>query len=243
MTLLTTASRRAKRAEQSHFFMPTRLSGEERNKSIQLIWWMGLPLCLIVGAIANYGWHYRYDAARIRRVEVPHATALPYQFLPQNVEFTTENLPEITAEPGPKNAINLVVMTESIADKPVDPVVIEKTDGAATLKNRLEEAVNDTHQPSNTSNESILANTSSNIIELSALPLNIQRQVPTLTYSAHVYSSIPSNRSININGHECHEGDEVVIGIKLVEIGPEASIFQINSQKFILKALNDWDIH
>lgn len=146
MTLLTTASRRAKRAEQSHFFMPTRLSGEESNKSIQLIWWMGLPLCLIVGAIANYGWHYRYDAPRIRRVEVPHATALPYQLLPQNVEFTTENLPEITVEPEPETPITSAITTEAVTDKSADPVAIDKTNEANSLERRFWQAVNETPQ-------------------------------------------------------------------------------------------------
>lgn len=146
MTLLTTAFRRSKRAEQSHFFMPTRLSGEESNKSIRLIWWAGLPLCLIVGAVANYGWHYRYDVPRIRRVEVPHATALPYQFLPQNVEFTTENLPEITVEPEPETPITSALTTETVTDKSAFPVAIDKTNEAKSLERRFWQAVNETPQ-------------------------------------------------------------------------------------------------
>lgn len=146
MTLLTIASRRAKRAEQSHFFMPTRLSGEENNKSIRLIWWAGLLLCLILGAIANYGWHYRYDAPRIRRVEVTHATVLPYQFLPQHVEFTTESLPEITAEPEPKTSITSALTTEVVTDKSADPVAIDKINEANSLEHRFWQAVNETPQ-------------------------------------------------------------------------------------------------
>lgn len=147
MTLLTTAARRAKRAEQSHFFMPTRLSGEESYKSIWLIWWVGLPLCLIVGAVANYGWHYRYDVPRIRRVEVPHATALPYQFLPQNVGFTTESLPEITTSSGIETATSLPLTTDAIADKSDEhDDAIEKTNEANLLERRFWQAVNKTQQ-------------------------------------------------------------------------------------------------
>lgn len=239
MTLLTTASRRAKRAELSHFFVPTQLSGKESNQAIRLIWLVGLPLYLIVGAIANYGWHYRYDAPRIRQVEVPHATVLPYQFLPQKVEFATENLPEITIDSGMEPPIISASTTEAITDKPA----IDKTKAALSLNSRFEQAVNETSQSNNTSHELILSNTSSNITELSSLPLNIQRQVPILIYSAHVYSSTPPDRTIHINGREHHEGDEIAIGIKLVKIEPDASIFQIGSQKFMLKALNDWIIH
>jgi hypothetical protein len=241
MTLLTTASRRAKQAEQSHFFMPTRLSDEESNKATRLIWWGGLPLCLIIGAIANYCWHYRYDAPRIHRVEVPHATVLPYQFLPKNVEFTTESLPEITTEPEAPIFSGLTTdYTDDVVNKSVEHVAIGKIDETHSLENRFEQAVNDTRQSSDMSKESILANKNSTVIELNSLPLNIRQKVPTLTYKAHVYSSIPSDRTINMNGHKHHEGDEVVKGVKLVEIEPDASVFRVGSQEFTLKALNDW---
>ena len=61
-----------------------------------------------------------------------------------------------------------------------------------------------------------------------------------MKYGAHVYSSVPANRTININGRDYHEGDEVVSGVVLLRIEANACIFRVGSQSFSLNALTDW---
>lgn len=61
-----------------------------------------------------------------------------------------------------------------------------------------------------------------------------------MKYGSHVYSSVSANRTININGRDYHEGDEVAAGVVLLRIEPEASIFRVGSQSFSLNALTDW---
>ena len=57
MSLLTSASRQAKRVEQAHFFMPERLHGERSGRAHWLVWGLGLPLFAALGIATNYGWH------------------------------------------------------------------------------------------------------------------------------------------------------------------------------------------
>ncbi len=233
MSLLTSASRQAKRVEQAHFFMPERLSGEPGRRGLWLAWLLGLPVCLALGAATNYGWHLLHNDPVVQKIEVPHATELPYKPAEQNYEFATEPLSEeITPEP------NLVVdasTAELSNSKPAEPVA--EVDSKSTLEKRFMQAVNDTAQ----SPAPVTATApESEATPLAALPARISQQVAAMKYGAHVYSSVPANRTININGRDYHEGDEVVRGVVLLRIEANSSIFRVGSQSFSLNALTDW---
>ncbi len=230
MSLLTSASRQAKRVEQAHFFMPERLHGEQGNKTRWLVWLLGLPVCAALGAATNYGWHLLHNEPVVQRVEVPQPTELPFKPLNQNYEFVTEPLPEAVEQVDP---VDLAL----VAGKPAP--VAEEADTRSSLEKRFMQAVNETVQ----SDPPVVrapATAQSDATPLGALPPRISQQVPTMKYGAHVYSSIPANRTININGRDYHEGDEVVSGVVLLRIGAEASIFRVGSQSFSLNALTDW---
>ncbi len=235
MSLLTSASRQAKRVEQAHFFMPERLHGESGSKARWLAWLLGLPLCAALGGAANYGWHLLHNKPVEQRVEVPHPTELPFKLQPQNYEFVTEPLPE--ADP-----VQDLMITQSapppVADKPAEQESVD-TDPRSSLEKRFMQAVNETTQ-SNMPAVPVQNTAAPDAAPLGALPPRISQQVPTMKYGAHVYSSVPANRTININGRDYHEGDEVARGVVLLRIEPEASIFRVGSQSFSLNALTDW---
>lgn len=239
MSLLTSASRQAKRVEQTHFFMPEQLSGEQGSKARVLAWLLGLPLCIVLGAATNYGWHKLHNQPVIRRIEVPHPTELPYKLLSQNYEFVTEPLPEPEIAPDP--AMTSTQTTPTLNDKATDPdpVVELQTDSRSSLEKRFMQAVNDSRQAT-TETAATVKTATPDATPLSMLPPRISQQVPAMKYGAHVYSTISANRVININGHDYHEGDEVVKGVVLLKIEPEVSIFRVGSQSFSLNALTDW---
>lgn len=93
MSLLTSASRQAKRVEQAHFFIPERLSGEPGRRGLWLAWLFGLPVCVALGAATITGWHLLHDPV-VQRIEVPQPLELPFQLAEQNYEFATEPLPD-----------------------------------------------------------------------------------------------------------------------------------------------------
>ena len=233
MSLLTSASRQAKRVEQAHFFMPERLSGEPGRRGLWLAWLLGLPVCLALGAATNYGWHLLHNDPVVQKIEVPHATELPYKPAEQNYEFATEPLPEeITPEPNLAMDASTAELSNS---KPAEPVA--EVDSKSSLEKRFMQAVNDTAQ----SPAPVTATTpESEATPLAALPARISQQVAAMKYGAHVYSSVPVNRTININGRDYHEGDEVVTGVVLLRIEANSSIFRVGSQSFSLNALTDW---
>jgi len=238
MSLLSSASRQAKRVEQAHFFMPERLSGEPGNRARWLAWLVGLPLCVMLGAATNYGWHWIHNDAVIQKIEVPHATELPFKPNEQNYDFATTPLPddeasvETTDMPDP-TADQPAATQSTVEQPPVD------TDTKSTLEKRFMQAVKTTSQ-SDAQMTTTPVVPAADATALGALPARITQQVPAMKYGAHVYSSVPANRTININGHDFHEGDEVVKGVVLLRIDTNASIFRVGSQSFSLNALTDW---
>lgn len=70
------------------------------------------------------------------------------------------------------------------------------------------------------------------VIPVSQLPLNIQRALPELKISSHVYSTDPSFRMININGNMMNEGEYVAEDFLLDEITEEGAIIQHQSYRF-----------
>ena len=112
-----------------------------------------------------------------------------------------------------------------------------------SLQQRVLQAARDTGNLGDTSNSVQPANTpsaSGNVVAVDDLPVQIARQIPPLRYGAHVYSSQPAKRVININDHNYHEGEMVAPGIRLLEIQPRQSVFQMGAQRFSVKALTDW---
>ncbi len=81
------------------------------------------------------------------------------------------------------------------------------------------------------------------VVRIAELPPNIQRQIPDLTFSSHIYSDEPSFRMVNINGRSLREGDMIAEGIKLVEISEEGVIVSYLHYTFEVSVLRDWSFN
>jgi len=81
---------------------------------------------------------------------------------------------------------------------------------------------------------------SGTVYKVAELPLSVRKNVPPITFSGHVYSSTPANRSVMINGNKMREGQSVTSQLKLQEITPNGAIFKFNGYVFSLGALQDW---
>ena len=68
--------------------------------------------------------------------------------------------------------------------------------------------------------------------DLRELTPTLQREVPSMSFSMLVYSEVPGERMISINGRVRREGDEVSSGLKLEEIVPGGAIFSFKGQRF-----------
>jgi general secretion pathway protein B len=79
------------------------------------------------------------------------------------------------------------------------------------------------------------------ILERDELPLDIRQHIPTMEFSAHVYSTNPLQRSIVINGRFMEEGDRLASDLVLDEITPDGAIFNFQGQRFRQGVVSAWN--
>lgn len=255
MSMLLSARRQASRAS-SAFEASLGLSVRDEGQIWRIVlgWVVGLPLCLVMGAAANYGWHWWYNAPVEQRVEIKTPTSLPYALLPKQYEFDTQPLPEPMQQDPVVIQPTATAQAQSPAQTtPASPAAsararqLEKLnlDGVSpALAKRFMQALATEGQAPDSSAPEITPQKQSAVPDaepLATLPASISSKVPALRYSSHVFSSTPANRVITINGRDYHEGSEILPGLTLLSIQAESSIFRIDGQSFSLPALTDWN--
>ena len=79
-----------------------------------------------------------------------------------------------------------------------------------------------------------------NIPYLHEMPDYRQQSVPEMRFAGHVYSTVPSNRSVIINDVAMSEGEVIVQGLNVVEITPGGVVFSLHNELFRMDILQDW---
>lgn len=64
------------------------------------------------------------------------------------------------------------------------------------------------------------------------LPLQVQRALPELSFTVHIYSAKPASRMVKINGLRLREGDPISSALKLKEITKDGVILSFNNRPF-----------
>ncbi len=77
-------------------------------------------------------------------------------------------------------------------------------------------------------------------VGISELPLNVQRQIPDIQFSSHIYADDPSLRLVNINSRSVREGGYVSDDLKLVGITEDGVVLSYQDYTFELSVLRDW---
>lgn len=78
------------------------------------------------------------------------------------------------------------------------------------------------------------------IVEFWELPDPVQKEVPALTFSFHVYSENPLRRTIIINKRRVKEGDVVADGLTLVEITVDGVVLNWKRFYFRINVIEQW---
>ena len=73
---------------------------------------------------------------------------------------------------------------------------------------------------------------------ISKLPRDIQRQIPDLAISSHLYSD--DFRLVNINGRMMREGEYIDTELKLEEITEDGVIINFQNYRMTLRVIQDW---
>jgi len=79
--------------------------------------------------------------------------------------------------------------------------------------------------------------TNQQIAKYGDLPASIQLQVPEFNINAHVYSSEPANRWLNVDGLELQQGDRIKEKLTIIEIRPRDIILEIDGEQFRVPAI------
>lgn len=80
-------------------------------------------------------------------------------------------------------------------------------------------------------------------VSIAELPVGIQRQIPDIRFSSHIYANDPTLRMVNINGRIFREGDAVADGISLVEISEDGVVLSYLHHRIKMSVLRDWSFN
>jgi len=107
------------------------------------------------------------------------------------------------------------------------------------LRNKIREertSLTDYSPEDNQFNEIKAPESTSEVLELSQLPLDIRKELPEISIFGHIYSNDPSSRLVNINGSIIREGEKVTSDLKVVEITMNGVIFDYQGIRFRMRA-------
>lgn len=77
-------------------------------------------------------------------------------------------------------------------------------------------------------------------VRISALPTSVQKQIPDLSFTSHIYSSEPDLRAVTINGRNVGEGASLANDLTLVEITEDGVILRYLHYTFEMSVIRDW---
>ncbi|KGJ89283.1 general secretion pathway protein GspB [Thalassotalea sp. ND16A] len=80
----------------------------------------------------------------------------------------------------------------------------------------------------------------SGVKSLALMPMWLQKEVPILHFSLHMYSSELANSWVRLNDQDYYTGDATPGGLIIEEIQPQKVIMQYKGQRFSLPALSNW---
>jgi len=94
--------------------------------------------------------------------------------------------------------------------------------------------------PASSTAATVSVASSARIEEVDELPENVRNDLPAMTFSFHVYSSNPQQRTIIINNRRMREGDDIGAGLLLQEITEDGVILQYAQHRIHISVLAGW---
>ncbi|WP_219591385.1 GspB family T2SS assembly factor variant ExeB [Aeromonas salmonicida] len=224
---MSTLLKALRRADQPQFTSHIPAMGlpvtQEEEQNRRWIWWLLAPFALLMGAGANYGWHLLNNRPIEKTIEVKEVVTPPFVRIEPR-PMITRPLPPPLPEP--------VVRPRAVPENKTPAA-----DSSQGLAERIMNALNSTPLMEETAPQ---AQSESQAMPISALPLELKQRIPALSYGSHVFSSNPAKRAVMLNGREFREGSEVASGVTLIAIAQDYIILQVAGQNASLKALQDW---
>jgi general secretion pathway protein B len=206
-------------------------------------WWLLAGVVLINGVI--------FAVVYVGEDETTIAQA-PSQLLPPSAQTVPDNNPRETAR-GSSSA----PAKETENSTPQNPVRQEPSAVASESSNQstprvvfseeplqLDDSAGDqssvTVDVTDKSGAQAVEESTADAGPVSDLPDNVRKQIPSIAFGGHIYSSSVQRRSVMINGKKRREGEVIESGLVLSAITPAGAEFEFQGYRFRLNALQDW---
>jgi general secretion pathway protein B len=159
-------------------------------------------------------------------ITVPDAEPLVLGYLPENVP-NTEVLDSTAVNEG-ENILNLPANSQS--ESAVSARLLAKINKAIAELDKGESVQSNFQQSTNYDD----------LPRVDQLSVATQTQIPSMVFSAHMYSSERPERWVRVNGRRLVEGDFIAENLQLVNIEPQKVILSFQDEVFTMNALSDW---
>jgi general secretion pathway protein B len=172
-------------------------------------------------------------------------------------QIANSSLPEQTNKPTGQEAEPIVLgflpsgnnsqqILDNITKKQAEGTLIEPIPSpsdskiSAALLRKINKAIADLDTNSDAAPVNPLTGNYDDLPRVDQLSVAIQTQIPTMVFSAHMYSSNRQERWVRVNGRRLVEGDFIAQELQLVNIEPQKVILSFKDEVFTMNALSDW---
>ena len=182
--------------------------------------WWALGVCIVVGNLAFFGyWLWRQQ-------NPVSGTASPAPVATQPAPATAKAAAPAAAQPG-----------EGASAETARPAAGGGAERVAQPESAQPEF---TRISPHTEAESEPAETSQPIEEIGELPEKVRNDLPAMTFSFHIYSENPEQRTIIINDRRMREGDDISPGLRLQGITKDGVILLFEHHRIHISVLSEW---
>ncbi|WP_333606694.1 general secretion pathway protein GspB [Arsukibacterium sp.] len=145
--------------------------------------------------------------------------------------------PQVQVEPLPVRPPMVTVTAPS-----QNSATAELSDSAVSdeLQQLFASALAATERSNTPSTGAVVRNHQAPAQDIRSLDSQLQQQIPSLRFEAHVYATSPAQRWVKVNGKTLQEGQWITADIRLREITPQYVLLEFGQQLFSMAALSDW---
>jgi general secretion pathway protein B len=126
-------------------------------------------------------------------------------------------------------------VTDATLDTSADPLTDSTVDSEVQTRDLIVNAPQRVTPAEFTDLDSLRAITP---VRITALPVDIQQQIPSLTFSSHLYSD--DFRMVNINGRMMRESEYIDAELQLIEITEDGVILRFREYYVEMSILQNW---
>jgi general secretion pathway protein B len=119
------------------------------------------------------------------------------------------------------------------------PVLSNEAGISPELLKRFEQAINQLDsEPTEENQEEVPSR--SDVVRIDQLPAWVMTELPSMSFSAHMYASNRGDRWVRVNGTRMVEGDKIDGRVRIQQIDQQHVILSYEGQEFSMAALTDW---